>query len=135
MLLIDDDTETREMMARTLGKASWVVSEAGNGQEALEIMSDLQPRLILLDLMMPVMDGFNFLAELRARPEWQHIPVIVITAKDLTADDRDRLAGKVEDVLEKNACTRDQLLESVSEAVAACNISEIEANIPGKHDE
>ena len=118
VLLVEDDIETREMMARTLGKAGWVVSEAGNGQEALDMMSDLQPQLILLDLMMPVMDGFDFLAELRAGPEWQQIPVIVITAKDLTADDRDRLAGKVEEVLEKNAYTREQLLERVSEAVA-----------------
>jgi len=123
VLLVEDDIETREVMARALEKAGWAVSEAGNGQEALDIMSDLQPRLILLDLMMPVMDGFDFLAELRARPEWQQIPVIVITAKDLTADDRDRLAGNVEEVLEKNACTRDELLERVSEAVAACNIN------------
>ena len=49
-------------------------------------MAGLQPRLILLDLMMPVMDGFDFLTELRAQPEWQQIPVIVITAKDLTAE-------------------------------------------------
>ena len=135
VLLVEDDIETREIMARTLDKAGWAVSEAGNGQEALDSMADLQPRLILLDLMMPVMDGFDFLTELRARPEWQHIPVIVITAKDLTADDRDRLAGKVEDVLEKNACTRDQLLERISEAVAACNISETETNATGKNDE
>jgi signal transduction histidine kinase/CheY-like chemotaxis protein len=133
VLLIEDDTETREMMARNLDKAGWAVSEAGNGQEALEIMSDLQPRLILLDLMMPVMDGFDFLTELRARPEWQHIPVIVITAKDLTADDRDRLAGKVEDVLEKNACTREQLLQHVSEAVTACNISQAETDATGEN--
>ena len=124
VLLVEDDVETREMMARTLDKAGWAVSEAGNGQEALDSMVELQPRLILLDLMMPVMDGFDFLTALRVRPEWQHIPVIVITAKDLTADDRDRLAGKVEDVLEKNACTRDQLLELVSEAVAACSVSD-----------
>ena len=85
-------------------------------------MAGLQPRLVLLDLMMPVMDGFDFLTAMRAQPEWQHIPVIVITAKDLTADDRDRLAGKVEKVLEKNAYTREQLLERVSESVAACHI-------------
>ena len=124
VLLVDDDTETREMMARTLDDVGWAVSEAGNGQEALDIMSNLQPRLILLDLMMPVMDGFDFLTAMRARPEWRHIPVIVITAKDLTGDDRDRLAGRVEEVLEKNAYTCEQLLERVSEAVAACNISE-----------
>jgi CheY-like chemotaxis protein len=122
-------------MARTLKQADWAVSVAGNGLEALDIMTDLQPRLILLDLMMPVMDGFGFLAELRGRPEWQQIPVIVITAKDLTADDRDRLAGKVEAVLEKNAYTREELLQRVSEAVAACNISQADANATGKNDE
>jgi CheY-like chemotaxis protein len=135
VLLVEDDTETREVMARTLEKAGWTVSEAGNGQEALDIMSGLQPRLILLDLMMPVMDGFDFLTAMRARPEWLHIPVIVITAKDLTGDDRDRLAGRVEEVLEKNAYTLEQLLERVSKAVTACNISEAGTNTTGKNHE
>jgi len=121
VLLVEDDIETREMMARTLEKAGWSVSEAGNGQEALDIMGTLQPHLILLDLMMPVMDGFDFLTAMRAQPEWLHIPVIVVTAKDLTEDDHDRLAGRVEAVLEKSAYTREQLLEHVSEAVAMCN--------------
>jgi CheY-like chemotaxis protein len=134
VLLVEDDIGTREMMAQTLEKGGWAVSEAGNGKEALDILTSLQPRLILLDLMMPVMDGFDFLTELRARPEWQHIPVIVITAKDLTADDRDRLAGKIEEVLEKNAYTREQLLERVGEAVAACNISATPTNAAEKGD-
>ena len=86
------------------------------------IFCSLQPRLILLDLMMPVMDGFGFLAALRAKPEWQHIPVVVVTAKDLTGEDRDRLNGMVEEVLEKNAYTREQLLERMREAVASCNV-------------
>ena len=123
VLLVEDDIETRDIIARTLEKAGWKVSEANNGQDALDMMADVQPQLILLDLMMPVMDGFGFLAEMRARPEWQDIPVIVITAKDLTAEDRSRLSGCVEEVLEKNAYTRDQLLKQVREAVAACNIS------------
>ncbi len=123
VLLVDDDPKARELMAPALKKAGWAVTEAGNGQEALEVMVSEQPRLILLDLMMPVMDGFSFLAAMRANPDWQQIPVIVITAKDLTADDRDRLNGLVEDVLEKNAYTREQLLERVRAAVAACNIS------------
>ena len=135
VLLVEDDIETREMIARTLEKSGWAVTEAGNGQEALAIMSDLQPGLVLLDLMMPVMDGFDFLTAMRARPEWQQIPVIVITAKDLTVDDRDRLTGKVDEVLEKNAYTREQLLEHLSEAVAACNISETETNTTGKNHE
>ena len=135
VLLVEDDTETREVMARTLVKAGWTVSEAGNGQEALDIMSDLHPRLILLDLMMPVMDGFDFLTVMRARPEWRHIPVIVITAKDLTADDRNRLTGRVEEIVEKSAYTHEQLLQHVSEAVAKCNINETETNAIGKDDE
>jgi len=116
-------------------KAGWTVSEAGNGQEALDIMSGLHPRLILLDLMMPVMDGFDFLTAMRTRPEWQHIPVIVLTAKDLTADDRDRLNGRVDEIVEKSAYTREQLLQHVSEAVAKCNISETATNATGKYDE
>jgi CheY-like chemotaxis protein len=111
-------------MTRTLESAGWVVTEAGNGQEALDIMVDLQPRLILLDLMMPVMDGFEFLAALRAKPQWQHIPVIVVTAKDLTADERNRLAANTEKVLEKNAYTREQLLERLHEAAAACSVDQ-----------
>jgi PAS domain S-box-containing protein len=124
VLLVEDDVEARSIMARTLEKCGWKVSEANNGQEALDIMEDIQPQLILLDLMMPVMDGFGFLAEMRARPEWQNIPVIVITAKDLTSEDRDRLSGCVEEVMEKKAYTREQLLKRVREAVAACNISQ-----------
>jgi signal transduction histidine kinase/DNA-binding response OmpR family regulator len=133
VLLVEDDIDTREIMARTLEKAGWAVSEAGNGQEALDVMASVQPRLILLDLMMPVMDGFGFLAALRARPEWQQIPVVVVTAKDLTGDDRDRLNGMVEDVLEKNAYTREQLLEHVRDVVAACSISQTGEGDPNFH--
>jgi len=124
VMLVEDDTKTRELMARTLEKSGWAVTEAGNGKEALDMMASAKPRLILLDLMMPVMDGFGFLAALRVRPKWQHIPVIVITAKDLTPEDRKRLNGMVEDVLEKNACTREDLLERVHEAIASCNVSQ-----------
>jgi PAS domain S-box-containing protein len=123
VLLVEDDIDTRELIAGTLKKAGWTVSEAGNGKEALDIMPSIQPRLILLDLMMPVMDGFEFLAAMRTNPEWQDIPVIVITAKDLTAEDREQLSGVVEDVFEKNAYTREQLLEQVRSSVAACNIN------------
>lgn len=123
VLLVEDDVETREIMAHALEKSGWKVFEASNGQEALDMMADVQPQLILLDLMMPVMDGFGFLAEMRAQPEWQDIPVIVITAKDLTAADRTRLSGCVEEVLDKNAYSREQLLKQIREAVAACNIS------------
>jgi PAS domain S-box-containing protein len=123
VLLVEDDVEARRIMVHTLERAGWKVSEASNGKEALDMLPDVQPHLILLDLMMPVMDGFGFLAEMRAMPEWQHIPVIVVTAKDLSRADRARLSGCVKEVLEKNAYTRDQLLKHVHEAVASIKIS------------
>ncbi|HHH45307.1 MAG TPA: response regulator [Gammaproteobacteria bacterium] len=121
-LLVEDDTDTRAVIARSLEKAGWQVSEAGNGEEALVRMASQTPGLILLDLMMPVMDGFDFLLAMRAKPEWRHIPVVVVTAKDLSEEERGQLAGLVEHVVEKRAWTREQLLEHVREAVAACQL-------------
>ena len=124
VLLVDDEVEGRELMAHNLEKAGWAVSEAGNGQEALDIMNSVQPQLILLDLMMPVMDGFGFLSAMRARPEWQHIPVIVVTAKELTEEDRKHLNGMVEEVFEKSSDTCDDLLQRVREAVSKYDVAQ-----------
>jgi CheY-like chemotaxis protein/anti-sigma regulatory factor (Ser/Thr protein kinase) len=117
VLLVEDDKPTREMMARTLEKSEWQVSEAGNGREALDQLSQQKPRLILLDLMMPVMDGFDFLLEMRANAEWQDIPVIVLTAKDLTDEDRRILSGRVEQIVEKGACAHEQVVNLIHQAV------------------
>ncbi|MGB5299899.1 MAG: response regulator [Thiogranum sp.] len=117
VLLVEDEQATREMMARTLEKADWQVIEAGNGREALDRLAQQKPRLILLDLMMPVMDGFDFLLEMRARPEWQDIPVIVLTAKDLTEEDRRLLSGRVEQIVEKGACAHDQVVNLIHRVV------------------
>jgi signal transduction histidine kinase/DNA-binding response OmpR family regulator len=135
VMLVEDDLEIRGMMARTLKKDGWDVSEAGNGREALDLLAVKSPDLILLDLMMPVMDGFGFLAEMRVRPELQHIPVIVVTAMDLTPDDRQRLSGQVQQVLEKSPYTREQLLEYVRDAVVACNVTREVNTEAGDQDE
>ncbi|GEM_PF-1446062 len=134
-LLVEDDTDTRAVMARDLEKAGWQVCEAGNGEEALARMASQTPRLILLDLMMPVMDGFDFLLAMRAMPEWRHIPVIVVTARDLGEDERRRLAGLVDHVVEKRAWTREQLLEHVREAIAACHIEHAGTDRTGTENE
>ena len=111
VLLVEDDTDTREVMRRMLDKAGWPVVEAANGREALDQMASARPGIILLDLMMPVMDGFDFLLEMRARQDWCDIPVIVLTAKNLTEEDRQLLSGKVEQVIEKGATSHEQLIE------------------------
>jgi signal transduction histidine kinase/CheY-like chemotaxis protein len=120
VLLVEDDDETREMMRRTLEKDGWRVTEAENGQVAQERLAEATPRLILLDLMMPVMDGFQFLVEMRKVEAWRDIPVVVVTAKDLTEEERRRLSGSVETVLEKGSYDRDHLLTQVRELVMSC---------------
>jgi PAS domain S-box-containing protein len=120
VLLIEDDETTRGMMRQMLEREGWQVTEATNGREGLLRASEAQPHAILLDLMMPEMDGFEFIVELRKRKEWRDIPVVVITAKELTADDRARLNGSVERILLKGAFTREELLRRVRELVSAC---------------
>jgi PAS domain S-box-containing protein len=118
VLLVEDDEVTREMLRRMLEKAGWSVAEAENGRVALERVAECRPELILLDLMMPEMDGFQFIAELRQRPEMHSTPIVIITAMDLTEADRQRLNGSVIQILQKGAYGREELLEQVRSLVA-----------------
>jgi len=113
VLLVEDDASNREMLRRTLEKEGWKVLEAENGRLGLERVAAEVPALILLDLMMPEMDGFAFMQELRQRPDCRQVPVIVITAKDITAQDRQRLSGEVAKILQKDSMSRDQLMAEV----------------------
>ena len=114
-LIIDDDEPSRSMLRRTLEDLKWNVDEAENGAEGLEKLENFEPDLILLDLMMPVMDGFEFIDEVRKREHLRSIPIIVISAKDLTTNDRNRLHGAVEIILEKSEQTTEQLLRQIRE--------------------
>jgi signal transduction histidine kinase/CheY-like chemotaxis protein len=116
-LLVEDEADTREILRSGLERAGWTVDEAQNGRVGLQRVKAALPDLILLDLMMPVMDGFEFLIELRASEAWRKIPVLVVTAKDLTDEDRERLSGQVEQVLHKQAYSHDDLLSEVGELV------------------
>jgi len=120
VLVVEDDTDTRDMLRRLLTREGWAVSEATNGREALERVAASQPELILLDLMMPEMDGFAFIEALRQQDAWRSIPVVVVTAKDLTPEDRRRLNGCVEQILQKGAYSREELLHELQHLVAAC---------------
>ncbi len=113
VLVIEDDAAMRDMLRRTLEKDGWQVAEAENGRVGLERLNGHVPSLILLDLMMPEMDGFEFMDALRQRKDDQCIPVIVITAKDLTEEDRRRLNGGVERILQKGATSQSEVLELV----------------------
>ncbi len=119
VLVVEDDPLTRTQVQQALEGEGCAVITAENGRDALERMAETTPDVILLDLLMPEMDGFGFAEELRARPEWRAIPVIVMTSKDLTAEDRRRLHGHVEEVIQKRAYSREDLLREVRDLVAA----------------
>jgi len=119
VLLVEDDADTRAVLRRSLEKEGWRVTEAENGRVGLERVAADRPDLILLDLMMPEMDGFEFLEGLRSTGTADTMAVVVITAKELTDDDRRRLNGGVRDVVQKGSQEIDLLLEDVRRRVAA----------------
>jgi PAS domain S-box-containing protein len=119
VLIVEDDQSTRRLIRRTLEGEEVEVLEAENGRAALEVLEGATPGLILLDLMMPEMDGFEFLDALRGLDGVSDVPVVVITAKELTVEDRRRLNGGVEHVVQKGAQDLDDLLGEVNRLVAA----------------
>jgi CheY-like chemotaxis protein/signal transduction histidine kinase len=117
ILLVEDDESTRAMVRQMLDGHCAELSEAGDGEEGLQRLAESRPDVILLDLLMPKMDGFEFLEALRADESNLDIPVIVVTAKDLTAEDHERLGGAVSRVLEKNALGGRALLAEIRTVV------------------
>ncbi len=118
-LVVEDDEGSRDMLSRLLEGEGWQVDRAANGRFALDAMRQRTPSVILLDLMMPEMDGFEFLDQMHRNAAWRGIPVIVITAKDLSNAERERLQGQVGKVLQKGGYERDELLRRVSDMVSS----------------
>ncbi len=113
VLMVEDDPATRAMMRSLLAKEGWRMCEAVNGHAGLECMEAERPDVILLDLMMPEMDGFEFADRVRRHPEWRNVPIIVVTAHDLSARDRQRLSGYVETILQKTGDSQESLMARV----------------------
>jgi signal transduction histidine kinase/CheY-like chemotaxis protein len=117
VLLIEDDAVQRERMLGWLEPPQWIVREAANGREALNLLQEAKPDVILLDLMMPEMDGFAVVAALQREAGWRDIPVIVITSLDLDAKDRERLNSGVQSVLVKEKFRPEDLVERIRRLV------------------
>jgi adenylate cyclase len=108
VLVVEDDPDQLQSIGMALAQPNWQVIEATNGRIALDKVRESVPDAIILDLMMPEMDGFDFMANLQANGDWQGIPVFVVTALDLNERDRSRLNGGIEKILRKgNFSTRD----------------------------
>ena len=116
--ILEDDPGARRLLRRILqARGPYQIFEAENGREGLELIRRERPDLILLDLMMPEIDGFGVLEVLQSEEELQDIPVIVVTAKELTADERARLSGHIQALLQKGVFTDDELLREIGEAI------------------
>ena len=120
VLVVEDDDDTRAIVCQALAREGWHVAEAANGRIALAALATTLPDIIVLDLIMPEMDGFEFLAEMRGRAEYRSIPALVMTAMTLTEEDHRRLNGEVELVIRKSGQSRDALLRELGLALAAC---------------
>ena len=114
LLVVEDEPANAELLRRMLEKKGWHVDHAADGLQALAFVASRRPRLILLDLMMPEMDGTAFLEELRRNPLADNIPVLVVTAKSLSDDDRARLHGRVSEVLAKGTFTAESLTAQIN---------------------
>jgi signal transduction histidine kinase/CheY-like chemotaxis protein/HAMP domain-containing protein len=125
ILMVDDDPQSRELIQHQLKLANIAFLEAGSGKQAIEWLSaNAPPSLILLDLMMPEMDGFMFLQEISRHAEWASIPVVVVTAKELTAQERDWLGEHARAVIAKSAGSSRDLSTEVRLALRAPGRSE-----------
>ena len=115
VLVVEDDPEVRAMLCKVLTDENWLVTEASDGGEAMKLVAEEIPDLILLDLMMPDVDGFEFLAELRQIPEWQNIHVIVLTAKELDRQEQDKLRGSAGKIMVKRGFDYMEFVSAIRE--------------------
>jgi threonine synthase len=112
--IVDDTPDARRLIRRILqSQGNYTLLEATNGQEAIELAQKELPDLIILDLMMPEVDGFTVLDALKANPQTSPIPVIVVTAKELTPEEKKRLQGRIHSLMQKGEFMNSDLLEEV----------------------
>jgi CheY-like chemotaxis protein len=118
ILVVEDDAAARDATNRLPEKLGYVVGEAANGVEALRwLEANAKPALILLDLMMPEMDGFAFIEAMQRRPTMHDVPVVVLTAKELSADEKQMLSGRTEQIIAKQGTTGVDLATAIRRCI------------------
>ncbi|MBE9507645.1 MAG: response regulator, partial [Chloroflexi bacterium] len=118
VLLVDDQAEHRALLRRMIeNQDGYEVMEVSGGQEAIAMLQRIRPHILVLDLMMPETDGFAVLEAVKADEKTRSIPIIVVTAKELTDEDRQRLNHNIEALIQKGVLGEKELLEDVAVAL------------------
>jgi threonine synthase len=112
--IVDDNAEVRRLIRRILqSQGDYTLFEATNGREAIELAQREHPNLMILDLMMPEMDGFAVMDQLQSNPDTADIPVIVVTAKELTQAEKGRMQGRIQKLMQKGDFLSDELMDEI----------------------
>jgi signal transduction histidine kinase/DNA-binding response OmpR family regulator len=117
ILVVEDDAVSRKMIKKIISKQDWPCQEAKNGAEALNMLDDMHPSMILLDLMMPLMGGFEFFRVLRRNPKWEHIPILFISSASITEDSRLKVVGAFELIKHNGDPFEPAFMETLTESV------------------
>ncbi|PIR00974.1 MAG: hybrid sensor histidine kinase/response regulator [Nitrospinae bacterium CG11_big_fil_rev_8_21_14_0_20_45_15] len=121
ILVVEDDKASRENLRRILNREGWDVLEASNSLNALEIIDQMKPSLILLDLVLPDMDGFDLINKVRSQEGLEQIPALVLSGKELTVAEKRNLQNKVNGVLQKGTYTKNELLATIDQLLKRSN--------------
>jgi CheY-like chemotaxis protein len=114
VLVVDDEPADRKLLSDLLAAEGGQVLTAGNGREAVGHLQRVRPDLVVLDLVMPEMDGFGVIEAIRDRPDCRDVPILIVTAKDLTEEESDRLKGRIQALLVKQKLTPEKLYHQLS---------------------
>ena len=118
VLIVEDDVDLREMLRKSLEKSGWRVEAARDGKAAIESLKSHAPQVVILDLLMPEMDGFAVVEQMRAAPAWQGIPIVVVTARELTPIERDNLMSRVDEIIQKGGHSLGELGDIIRKTIA-----------------
>jgi len=112
--IVDDNADVRRLIRRILqSQGNYTIFEADNGRSGIDLIKKELPNLVILDLMMPELDGFGVMEELQSNPDTMDIPIIVVTAKELTNEEKKRLNGHIQSLMQKGDFLSDELLDEI----------------------
>ena len=122
ILVVDDEADLAELVAFNLERQGFRTAKVTDGRSAIDAACSLLPSLIILDLMMPNMDGFEFLRRLREDPRGQGIPVVVLSAMELTPEQRRYLTERVSDIVSKDSPPEDGWIANLTDSIRSCTL-------------